>query len=119
MKDIRTLLRDADPLRGESGLSDADAARLRSAVVGSARNVPASGMFWRAAFAAAAILALVIAAGMFAARKPATPEPLASAEASSVQPVSGERRQLQFATPGGTRIIWTLDPDFQLKGVAP
>ena len=23
-----------------------------------------------------------------------------------------ERRQLQFATPGGTRIIWVFDPEF-------
>jgi hypothetical protein len=24
------------------------------------------------------------------------------------------RRQLQFATPGGTRIIWVFNPDFSL-----
>ena len=28
---------------------------------------------------------------------------------------AGERTQLHFSTPGGTRIIWTLDPAFQLK----
>jgi hypothetical protein len=119
MKDIRALLRDADPLSNEPGLSGADAARIRSAVVGSVRKAPASSLFWRGALAAAAILALVIAAGTFGVRKPGTREPRAAVETSAVQPASGERRQLQFATPGGTRIIWTLDPQFQLKGVAP
>ena len=25
-----------------------------------------------------------------------------------------DRRQIQFTTDGGTRIVWTLDPDFKL-----
>lgn len=28
-------------------------------------------------------------------------------------------RQLQFATPGGTRIIWQFDPEFSLRGTLP
>ena len=32
-------------------------------------------------------------------------------------PDAGERRQVQFSTPGGTRIIWTIDPKFQLNEV--
>jgi hypothetical protein len=31
----------------------------------------------------------------------------------------GERRQLQFATPGGTRIIWTFDSDFSVRETMP
>jgi hypothetical protein len=27
--------------------------------------------------------------------------------------------QVQFRTPGGTRIIWTLDPSFHLGGPLP
>ncbi len=34
-------------------------------------------------------------------------------------PDAGERRQVQFATPGGTRIIWTIDPEFRLNEVIP
>jgi len=30
-------------------------------------------------------------------------------------PNSGTRTQLHYSTPGGTRIIWTFDPAFQLK----
>jgi hypothetical protein len=29
------------------------------------------------------------------------------------------KRQLQFATPGGTRIIWVFDSDFEVKGTLP
>jgi hypothetical protein len=45
--------------------------------------------------------------------------------AAPADPVSGtadgggERRQVQFSTPGGTRIIWTIDPDFTLHEVRP
>jgi hypothetical protein len=28
-------------------------------------------------------------------------------------------RQLQFATPGGTRIIWQFDPEFSLRETLP
>jgi hypothetical protein len=34
--------------------------------------------------------------------------------AAPVQPQTSERRQIQFETPGGTRIIWVLNPDFSL-----
>ena len=30
-----------------------------------------------------------------------------------------ERQQLQFSTPGGTRIIWVFDPGFEVKGTLP
>ena len=33
--------------------------------------------------------------------------------------VAREPRTVQFTTPGGTRIIWTLDPDFQLPVSEP
>ena len=35
-------------------------------------------------------------------------------------PLAGsERRQIQFATPGGTRIIWQINPDFTLTETLP
>jgi hypothetical protein len=27
---------------------------------------------------------------------------------------AGQPTQVQFSTPGGTRIVWTIDPAFQL-----
>ena len=32
---------------------------------------------------------------------------------------AGERRQLQFDTPGGTRIIWIFNSEFDLKATNP
>jgi hypothetical protein len=40
-------------------------------------------------------------------------EPPVQAAAPSVDRAD-EPRQIQFATPGGTRIIWLLDPQFKL-----
>jgi hypothetical protein len=31
----------------------------------------------------------------------------------------GAPRQLHFSTPGGTRIIWVFDADFEVKGTLP
>ena len=40
------------------------------------------------------------------------PEPviLAQAEPPAISDESGEQRQIQFSTPGGTRVIWVLHP---------
>jgi hypothetical protein len=43
-----------------------------------------------------------------------------SAAAPAADPArAGERRQIQFATPGGTRIIWELNPEFTLGEALP
>jgi hypothetical protein len=39
--------------------------------------------------------------------------------AAGVTDAAGDRQQLQFATPGGTRIIWVFDPAFEVKGTLP
>jgi len=36
------------------------------------------------------------------------------ADVPITSPQIGEQRQLQFTTPGGTRIIWVLNPNLQL-----
>lgn len=117
MKDMRALLTDADPLRGEPAMSDADAARMRRVVVSSGREAQAASGFWASALAVAAVVILMVVAGAVAGRRLPVREPSVPDEAAVSEPA--ERRQVQFATPGGTRIIWTLDPEFQLKGVVP
>jgi len=50
------------------------------------------------------------------------PVPIAAVEEpSDIIPPSAEREPLtvRFTAPGGTRIIWTLDPDFQLPVSEP
>lgn len=118
MKNIRALLTEADPLRSEPEMSDADAARMRRVVVSSGREAQAGPGFWASALAVAAVVILMVVAGALAGRRlPARESSVPDESAAVMQPA--ERRQLQFATPGGTRIIWTLDPEFQLKGVVP
>jgi len=56
------------------------------------------------------------ASGAVAGAVPPPPPP--SREDAGTAPADRRRkpRDLRFTTPGGTEIIWTLDPDFELPG---
>lgn len=43
----------------------------------------------------------------------------ATAPPQETPPTDRQARTVQFTAPGGTRIIWTLDPDFQLPASEP
>jgi hypothetical protein len=59
------------------------------------------------------VLVTTVTAGLLVARStPAAPQPSPVVASPAV-------RQLQFATPGGTRIIWQFDPEFSLRGTLP
>jgi hypothetical protein len=115
---IRALLEAADPLRHESPLSTSDIERMRQTVLRTERAGTGPAWLWPRAFAAAALVVLLVIAGTVNRGKTRRIQP---GEATKVAAPSGpaERRQLQFETPGGTRIIWTIDPAFKLEGVAP
>lgn len=119
MKDVRSLLEGADPLRRESGLSAEDAARMRHAIMSLPQGGQAPRIFWPRAVAVTAVVVLMVVVVTVASlRRPANvPLPVEKAVADPAG--ASERLQLQFATPGGTRIIWTLDPEFKVGGVAP
>jgi hypothetical protein len=90
---IETLLRKHDPAAGQV-LTPFDRARiLRSAVVsqGSARQMKVI-----IAFATTLLLIIVSAFVLRSHHRDESP------------------RQVQYATPGGTRIVWTLDPKFRM-----
>ena len=118
-KDLRSLLEHADPLRGESGLSEADAARMRQAILSARSDREPAPRFWPRAVAVAAVVLLMVVAGTIAGLRRPEGVPPAAEKAVAIPEAAGERLQLQFATPGGTRIIWTLDPEFKVGGVAP
>ena len=59
----------------------------------------------------AALLGTAVRGGCAPCQRPRTPAGGASAESAVPSPAGG-RRQLQFATPGGTRVIWVFDPEF-------
>jgi hypothetical protein len=118
MKNLRTLLEDADPLRGEPALSTEDARQIRRTMFGAVETMSAA--FFPRALPVAALVVVMIVAGAAAGRRLSVREPLRMADVADGDiAAGGERRQVQFATPGGTRIIWTIDPNFQMREVMP
>ena len=90
---------------------------MRRAVVAAAET-QVSAAFWPRPMFLAATVAVTIVVGVAlgaglpqrALRPPAAGLALSEPAASTTR--VDERRQLQFATPGGTRIIWVFDPEF-------
>ena len=112
MKNLNTLLRDADPVAREPGLSPDAVADLRRATLVAAHAAPVRTVLWGRQLAVAACLTVMVLTGIVVARRvpPAVRDVPTPAASSSAQ-----RTQVHFSTPGGTRIIWTLDPGFQLR----
>ena len=115
MKTISELLRESDPVAEDPGLTDPETAAMRRLVVNATERAEAQVPLWSRPLAIAAVVLMMVALGITAGRK--MPPPAPAERVARALPLSsgGERRQLQFATPGGTRIIWTFDPDFTLK----
>jgi len=124
LPDVRKLLNDGDPLREDSGLAPVDAERMRRVIVAAAHESAPMRTPWLRPFAITAVGALLVVVGTMTGHRvivgpapaPATPEALATVGAGAG---AGERRQLQFATPGGTRIIWIFDQNLRLQESMP
>ena len=115
MTDLRDRLRDADPVLSEPSLPPDAVAAMRRTVLEAALAPRVTPARWKRTLAIAAAAVLIAGAGIDtyrrASRVDAGMEPAIAPAAAA----AGERTQLHFSTPGGTRIIWTLDPAFQLK----
>lgn len=119
--ELRARLRAADPAAIAVATEAAALARLARRVAAAAAPRPTARRVGPLVMlpAAAALVAAVLLLGRGAPRE-------ASEVAPSVAPVAGaattfgdheplaEPRQLQFETPGGTRVIWLLDPNLSL-----
>jgi hypothetical protein len=105
-----------DVLRDENDLEMTPnrAREMRRAVVGTVALPTRTPLLWRMVLASVAALIVLIAGAGDQGR---APEDASGAVTGSVP--SGERRQIQFSTPGGTRIIWELNPEFSLKETLP
>jgi hypothetical protein len=130
MNDWRTRLRDADAGRQHDTSAD-DVRRVRNAVLAAAhqsspaRTIPA----WRRPLVIATAVFVMVGASaatvtqLTRGKSVSTELPNATAGAGANAgeepntPV--DRQQLQFATPGGTRIVWVFDPSFEVKGTLP
>ena len=113
---IGRLLRDADHVLEQPEMSELDAQVMRRVVIAAAGSAtPRAG--WRPAVWVAAAVAMAIAVGISAGRwRPHDPAPTVGGGGSDLTAGSPDRemrRQLQFATPGGTRVIWVFDSRFR------
>lgn len=106
------VLREQDPIEP---LTADESAAIRRAVVVEARAAEAStAPVPRLApmFALGGALMAAVVAGVFVAR--AQPTSLRSGPSAS-----GSVTEIQFATPGGTRVIWQFNKDFAIQGAHP
>jgi hypothetical protein len=105
MRDLRSRLRQADPLLREGELPRVRSQRLREQIL-SVRSSPTSAQS-RFGFPIAAVLLSMAAGSAWLVRT--------SAPAPAVEYSSLRTRQLQFSTSGGTRVIWTFNDSFELR----
>jgi hypothetical protein len=115
MNDVRRWLRDADPVAEEPALCVEDVQRIRRLVVSEVgRPRPA---WWPPPLVVAATVAATLTTGVIVGQQVLRERP-ARRQTETVgdwpSRVESPRRQVQFATPGGTRIVWVIDPDFDL-----
>jgi len=96
-------------------MDEADAERIRRAMVAATPQAPQRHWLNSLVFAGGLAVALALIVG----RWPTTPAaPVGPAAPQALETSSGEtpqRRQLQFATPGGTRVIWVFDSKFEMR----
>ena len=111
-----------------SELSPEETQRLRRTVVAEAASAARSRRRWSLPFvltagsltAASAALVLSTLTALPGATAPPAGDLAAAGEIAPSAPDGGSgRQQLQFATPGGTRIIWVFDAEFEVKGTLP
>lgn len=98
MNDLRTLLREHDPAR-DAALAPEERHRIRAAMF-AVDHRPRPWRFLRplAATLMSLLVLLTITFGLLHRRDEPAPE----------------QRRVEYTTPGGTRVIWTLDPSFRM-----
>ena len=128
MTDIERLLREGDPIAGESfpaGAVDGMLGRLRLEAErhAIATETPplAWGVTWRVVATALTCVALFAVAVLARRESPPLRPSSVDRSADRLHAQSSDRsaagvvpvRHLQFSTPEGIRVFWTFDPDFQ------
>jgi hypothetical protein len=125
MIDLSTLLKDADPLAREESLSPEDAQRLRREMLAALPDREITRPLWRLPLALAAAAGMVMTVITFAGHRGGSVGPVDDPSAAAAALTDGgssgapATRQLQFATPGGTRIIWIFDEKLRLQESLP
>ena len=114
MKDIGQLLREGDPVAREPEMPAAEVRVVRRVVLDALETTDRVTGRWPGPLLAAAAVATALVAGVSVGlRTPAPPRASTVGTMSThASDATGAHRQLQFASPGGTRIIWVFDPEF-------
>ena len=100
------------------------ASRLRQQVLAEAEAAARSHV-WSLRFALTAGALAAASAALVVSTAIATPESAPAANDLRVEDTQrapqadSGRQQLHFATPGGTRVIWVFDAEFEVKGTLP
>ena len=109
-------LRAEDPWRDQDRLADSDVRRMRQVILAAIREEPRRT--WGTSMVLAAAMVAVVCAGVWVVREPA-PVRVSVADTSKGQGPTEARssgvRQMQFSTPGGTRVIWVFDASFEMR----
>jgi hypothetical protein len=111
MKDLKQYLVDGDPLAREGELDAADAQRIRHRILAEARTQPATT---RSAWLRPLVVAGALAACLLLAITIGGRLDSGDARVAPSAPKAAPARQMQFAAPGGTRIIWTFHQELDL-----
>jgi len=123
---LTNLLREGDPLVDDPGLSPGQRVAMRRTTL--ARVPERPNLFWpqlSPALSVAALLALALGAAWWpSATHESQPIPLPRGEttltldtpSARTEPLGVgnalETRKIQFETPGGTLVVWVLNPNF-------
>lgn len=128
MTDWRTAMRETARRDEQDELSPAEADAMRRLVVAAAgqrAETRAASPWLRPMFVVATVAAMVAVGTVTASkmdrsgRSPFTDATAATStrtlNSSAESTIAAPNRQLQFSTPGGTRIIWVFNSDLNLK----
>ncbi len=110
--DLKSWLRRGDPAAAGDRPPDDEFRWMRRRILATTPAAPRLRLVPLAALTGAVALGALL---LLRPTPPAAPQERAT-PVRSTTPTSSDTapRQIQFTTDGGTRIVWTLDPDFEL-----
>jgi hypothetical protein len=112
---LQKLLQEGDPITHEPAMTPDEIEWMRHLVVASEGRTPRTSWSMRVAYASA-FAAVIGVSGWLNYETTREAQPTSAANnAGSLPTARSERRQLQFATPGGTRVIWVFDSNFEMR----
>ena len=118
MNDWRTALRDGDPAAHAQLPNDA-AQAMRRAVLAQVASRGSAGRAWMQPALVAATITVMVGTGAVAGHRAARDDAGRESARTLSDGAQNGTRQMQFATPGGTRIIWVFNSEFDLNESMP